>query len=328
MKIAVGLLVVFGLVAAVSAMLLVQALMAPDPEAQVEQEPAEPEVQVVVASRDLPAMAVLEADAVESRTVAQSDVPDEALSNPVQAVGKVLATPVVEGQALTQRSLVRDDSIAQLAASLPAGKRAVTVSLSDHAGLSGLLYPGSVVDVIATIRMEVEDAAGGTSEQAATTLLQGLQVLAVGGDTVVSSNGDNGRSGGGRSRLVALLVDPKQAQILRLAMAHGSVSLAMRNPSDAQADAEVTTWLSEIARAETRPGREQAQADARMIEQLQQALAEAQADRDRLAAEAGSNPAPEPSRQWEVLIIRGNNSETLEMDWPVEASEEHPAPAG
>ena len=327
MKLAIVLLVAFGVVAAVSAMLLVQALMVPDSETQAEQAPVEPEVQVVVATRDLAAMAVLESDAVESRTVPQSDAPEEALNNPVQAVGKVLATPVVEGQALTRRSFVRDDSTAQLAASLPSGKRAVTVSLSDHAGLSGLLYPGSVVDVIATIRMEVEDASG-TSEQAATTLLQGLQVLGVGGETVVSSNDENGRSGGGRSRLVALLVNPKQAQILRLAMAHGSVSLAMRNPSDAQADAEVTTWLSEIARVDTRPGRDQAQADALMIQQLQEALAEAQAERDRLVAEAGSESAAPPSRRWEVQIIRGNDSETLELTWPQETSEEQPAPAG
>ncbi|MEX0655094.1 MAG: Flp pilus assembly protein CpaB [Phycisphaeraceae bacterium] len=321
---AVGLLVLFGLVAAVCAMLIVQALTAPDPEAVAEAQ-AEPEVQILVAKQALPAMSVVDGDSVTVEQVPRGEAPAGALQNPVQVVGKVLALPVVAGQAFTARSFARDDSAVHLAAALPHGKRAVTVSLTDHAGLSGLLYPGSVVDVLASIRMESEQ--DGQSDEATTTLLQGLQVLAVGDETVVSSE----EALAGRrtpSRLVALLVDPKQAQVLQLAMAHGSVSLAMRNPLDGEKPTTpVTTWLSEISRQGQPP--RQSRADDETIRALRAALAEARARPAAAPNTAVSNdtpPEPEP-HGWEVLIIRGGDKETLELPLPESASAAQ-APAG
>lgn len=313
MKMAIGLLVLFGLVAAVCAMLLVQALTAPDPEAVAEAQ-AEPEVQILVATQALPAMSVVDGASVTVEQVPRREAPAGALHNPVQVVGKVLAMPVVEGQAFTSRSFAREDSSVHLAAALPHGKRAVTVSLTGHAGLSGLLYPGSVVDVLASIRMASEE--DGRTDEATTTLLQGLQVLAVGDETIVSEEAGTRR--GAHSRLVALLVDPKQAQVLQLAMAHGSVSLALRNPLDGDhRDTPGTTWLSEISRQGQSAAR--TTADDETIRALRAALAEARARPDATASAADASPEPERAG-WEVLIIRGGNKETLELPLPESAS--------
>jgi hypothetical protein len=68
-------------------------------------------------------------------------------------------------------------------------------------------------------------------------MLRGIQVLAVSGDSVVS-NPESQEEGGAKNRnasrgtLVTLMVDPKQAEALQLAMENGNISLSLRNPLD------------------------------------------------------------------------------------------------
>ena len=74
-----------------------------------------------------------------------------------------------------------------------------------------------------------------------TTMLRGIQVLVVAGESVVSNpNPDDeakdsaraSRTRTSRGTTVTLLVDPKQAEALQLATDNGTVSLAIRNPLD------------------------------------------------------------------------------------------------
>ena len=81
-----------------------------------------------------------------------------------------------------------------------------------------------------------------------TTLLRGIQVLAVQGDSVVSQDDSEETAGKVRQHTttrgqvtVTLMVDPKQAEALQLAAENGTISLAIRNPLDkTQADIEGT----------------------------------------------------------------------------------------
>jgi Flp pilus assembly protein CpaB len=120
-----------------------------------------------------------------------------------------------------------------LAATLPEGMRAMSVSLSDYSSLDGLLYPGCAVDVLATfdLRGQTEDKEGGVIS---TTILRGVQVLAIEDKTAVSASEktDEKAARQDRRRRVTLMVNPKQAEQLQLAMEHGMISLSMRNPSD------------------------------------------------------------------------------------------------
>jgi pilus assembly protein CpaB len=160
--------------------------------------------------------------------------PGEQLVSPAGIVGRVLAVPVVEGQVLTQSCFVRQGTGSLLAAALPHGMRAVSVSLSGKTiPDAALLYPGCVVDVLVSFKLP--GSSRGTA--LSTTMLRGVQVLAVAGYTVVSSpesetaRGGRGRSAS-RSATVTLLVNPKQAEALQLAAENGSVSLTIRNPLD------------------------------------------------------------------------------------------------
>jgi pilus assembly protein CpaB len=250
MKAAVTFLVILGLVAAVSAMLLVKSLTGRSSVISLV-EKKEVDVEILVASRNLRMRSIVDTGSVARRKVPSSHVPQGALTDPVQVVGKVLTAGVVEGQPFTQACFSRESIGVHLAASLPQGKRAISISLSDWSGMAGLLYPGSVVDVLVSFKAPGTDVR--SQETVSTTLLQGLQVLAIGSQSVASEEyadkepGALAQTGKVNHRMVTLLVEPKQAEILQLAMQHGSMSLSMRNPLDATREARRMTRSDELA---------------------------------------------------------------------------------
>lgn len=288
-------LVLAGVVAAISSAVLVAFWRAGARQAQ----PA-PTVQVVLAAKDMPAVSVVDTDCVVVVTVPQDRVPTNYFSDPVQVVGKVLCTPMVKGQIFTRACFAAPGSGAQLASSLPKGMRAVSISLPEDAGLEGLLYPGSVVDILASFR----ESGGDRSRQGpiTTTLLQGIQVLAVEDRTTVSGpDADDParralRSGGRPT--VTLMMEPDQAKAFRLAVEHGTVSLALRNPLDASPDSKGPVFLRRLAgEAPTEP-----------IEAAPQPPEEASTHKAVVPLPAEAAQAQPP--QWPIVIIRGGTFET------------------
>ena len=287
-------LVLAGVVAAISSAVLVAFWRAGGRQAQPP--PPVPPVQVVLAAKDMPAVSVVDADSIVLATVPKDRVPENYLSDPVQVVGKVLCTRMVKSQVFTKACFAAPGSGAQLASSLPKGMRAVSILLPEDAGLEGLLYPGSVVDVLVSFR----DSKGGGSSQGplSTTLLQGIQVLAVEDRTTVSGpDADDParhvlRSGG--RPMVTLMMEPDQAKAFRLAVEHGTVSLALRNPLDASPDTKGPAFLRLLAgEAPTEP-----------IEAAPQPPEEAPTV--PMPTEAAQVQPP----QWPIVIIRGGTFET------------------
>ena len=221
-------LVAVGLIAAASAAVLVASL-----QSGVEATAAPTETAIVVATRDLKATSTVESDAVEVRRIQVGLAPAGAIGDPVQCIGRMLTAPVRAGQALTADAFAADGSLSRLAAALPAGRRAVSVSLGDPSS-ANLLYPGCIVDVLATMRIT---RASGAQRPVTVTLMQSVSVLAVGSQSIVSSAPAaapvvNASTGDRPS--VVLLVDSRQAEMLKLAMQEGSLSLVLRNPNDTE----------------------------------------------------------------------------------------------
>ena len=300
MKVAVTFLIVLGLLAAASAAVLVSVLTRRAPTAQGPH--ASEEVEILVAARTLPAMSMVDGGAVKTQKVPRSQLPEHALTNPVQVVGRVLTTNLVEGEIFSAASFARKSDGLYLAAALPRGKRAISVSLSDWSCMAGLLYPGGVVDVL--VSFKPPGAQERDSEMVSTTLLQGLQVLAIGSQSVAAEEysdkepGALATKGQTNFRMVTLLVDPKQAEILQLAIQSGNISLAMRNPLDAGRDGRRLTRTAEMGQ----PGG--ASPDGQML-----ALLAAIPKKNPIATpEAAPVPAkavlPVPEL-WETLIVRG-----------------------
>ena len=295
MKLVITALIILGLLAALFAGILVNALRLNSPASTK----GGPDVDVVLAATSLPAMSVVNSSHVRKDTASINNLPEGYLSIPAQAVGRVLAVPVVEGQMLTQQCFISEGTSAQLAASLPDGMRAFSVSLSSSSITGGMLYPGCVVDVLATFNLSRTER----GEAMSTTLLREIQVLAVENLTVVSKVSDSdGKLPGVQTRTstgnqtVTLMVDSKQAEALQLAVTYGRISLAMRNPLDKSPIDSEATLLSQ--------GRL-----AKLGSALNPTDLTAQGEKDQMMGEPPETkevlPPEKPS--WSMTVIRGTD---------------------
>jgi pilus assembly protein CpaB len=225
MKWSIVVLIIFGLLAALSASFLVSALRkSPDGPRMS----GKGDVDAVVAVKTLAAMSLITPQDIIVKKVPKKGLAVNHFSEPYQVIGRVLGTQIKEGHVLTGKHLITRGGGAELAATLQPGMRAVSVPVSVHSVMGGMLYSGCFVDVIATFRLRQDERGQAIS----TTLLHGVQVLTIQNASVVSDSekGDASRSGG--QLTVTLMVDTKQAEALQLAMDNGKISLAMRNPTD------------------------------------------------------------------------------------------------
>jgi Flp pilus assembly protein CpaB len=307
MKWSIIVLVLLGVMAATAAGLLAASLSSRNGHTGIAG-PAR-ETQIVVAARPLETNYVLQADALTVRHMPASQVPKDSLRDPSLAIGKPLRMPVAEGQMLTANSFIPDESPRNMAnRMLSPGQRAKTVSLPEDAALEGLLYPGCIVDVLWSYKA---DATKGCAMSR--TLLENVSVLALNRQTILSDDVDakagNDSGRGSRNRqLVTLLLDSKQAATLQLAMDHGTISLALRNPTD-----EIQVTSPPVSLAGMIQGYAPMLAEwdtsawAQGLRDLSQAIGKhlAQANQNKAQVEPAPTVAPVARREWETTVIRG-----------------------
>ncbi len=298
-------LVLLGILAAMAAALLVASLQSG--ARPVQAAPPEPgDVKILVAKRNLPAMQLIHPDFIEEKVVPRSEAPREYFSNAVQVAGKLLALPMVEGQPFTETCLVREGTGTTIAGSLEPGMRAVSIPIELHSGLEGILYPGSVVDVIVTLGLPASGGVGRSSspsEMIGMTLLEGVEVLGIGDWTVVpdDESANLGRKpGGSREQMITLMVTTKQAETLKLAQQQGTLSLTMRNPRDATPVGKEGVRMEDVS--------------PQWFEYLRRS---AQVSEDgNLASHGGPRIDASEPPGWEVRIYRGEKSETRSVPLP------------
>src|SRR5688572_2760 len=320
MRIAVVILVLLGMAAAVCAVVLMRTLT---PSAARPGTVSASESEVFTVTQAVSAMTVIDGKMVQSKRVKKTELPQGALTTPVQFVGKVLTRPMVEGEPFTESCFATEGNGYYVAAALRNGQRAVSVHLRDHSAMAGLLYPGSVVDVIVSVSSPT-----GAREAIATTLLQGAQVLAIGSQTVTSGQDFKDRSPGAlnskgqqtNTRQVTLLVTPKQAEILQLAAQYGVMSLTMRHPTDTVPVRQELTKISEFT------GNEQTRSGSNMISALAAALMNAKltapTTKPTVVAATPAAAAEETNPLWEMLVVRGAKAQTQTFAMPEAVAQE------
>lgn len=196
---------------------------------------------IVVAAAELKAGQAITADKLMLRDWPEDNVPagsfytvEELLASQNGAtptVGILPGEPVVSGRLSSTKSGTG------IAALLRPNMRAIAIEVDDAAGYTGLLYPGAIVDVVATVR---DPMGRGPSARIA---VQHAQVLSVGLDTDVATRkvqrDDTGLdSSADKGTYVTLEVAPEEAEILAVARTEGRIDLVLRNATD---DAVVET---------------------------------------------------------------------------------------
>jgi Flp pilus assembly protein CpaB len=206
-------------------------------------------------------------------------VPAGSFSQPALVVGQVLRKPLKKGQLFDTSCFTSEGTGVVLAGALQEGKRAVSIPLNDSGGVEALLYPGCMVDVLSV--MQLKDDTGLGEQSMSMTLLQGVYVLAVGDQTVVTppQPEEKGLVGKAPASTVTLLVDTKQAEMLYLARLKGSVAVALRNPMDTAAVGTQGTRLPSLSPVF-------AEVEKRAIQRLEERNREAQAEVERTRTKA------------------------------------------
>jgi pilus assembly protein CpaB len=319
MKWSVVMLLGLGLVAALCAAILVAGLSGSGARARTPQQSLDTApVKVLRASKDMAPMSIVDGLSIEEFDTTRDKVPANALSSPVEVVGKVLSIKMVKGQAFTSSVFAAEGSGTKVTATIPKGKRAIGVAIANYAALDGILYPGASVDVLGSFRAVGTAGSADYREPMSVTLLEGVEVLAIERNTVVSQelgskdDADSTTSRGGQAaRRVTMLVTPQQGKILQLAMEQGTLSLALRNPTDMEAASREGVALSYLINPDESPTRRD----------FEEALKRMNS-KDPFATTSGSAPtataAMTPARrnQWDTIIMRGPASETVHFAMP------------
>lgn len=188
---------------------------------------------VYAAARDLAAGVRLKKGDLKQVQVPEKDAPQGALDSEAQLVNRALLFPVSSNEVITQSKLASLTGVEGVSSIIPAGMRAVSVSVADAASAAGLIQPRAHVDVICS-------RTGSLNEAVSNIILQDVMVLSVGRVTELQMNAPDQKAAAanvnpnsGQARAVTLLVTPEDAAKVELAKNNGRISLALRNPSDA-----------------------------------------------------------------------------------------------
>lgn len=216
--------VLFGLVAAYAAKSYLQ-----EKEAQAATGPAMVNVPMAVA--DLPAERIVTKDDIMVIPLTQKQLEEYDQYIPYmmrshEIVGRTLSKPMARGSVFQIANLYPVGVGPNLADRLEEGERAVTIPFTGSIAKTGLVKPGSIVDVLFRTQEDGGEALGETT----LTLLEKVRVLAVGQQTFEHAVG-TGDTGG----TVTLAVTALQARALKVVEDRGSLTLVLRNGDDSLA---------------------------------------------------------------------------------------------
>jgi pilus assembly protein CpaB len=178
---------------------------------------------VVVAAADLAVGAELTADSLRTIDWPASSVPEGAMDDPKEVVGRGLILPVIKNEPILPMKLASKEAGSGLPPAIPPGLRAVSVRVNEVIGVAGYVLPGTRVDVVATLNPSSQ-----TADMTSKIVLTDVLVLAAG--TKLEQPNDKEKPIA--VSVVTLLVDPDEAERLTLASSEGKIQLALRNPLD------------------------------------------------------------------------------------------------
>lgn len=145
-------------------------------------------------------------------------------------VGSVVREPILAGEPIVARKIVRAGDSGYLAAYLEPGMRAMAIRVTVETAAGGFILPGDRVDVLLTRETNFSNAGMAESERSkfsSSVVLQNVKVLAIDQATHV---GDEAQAVVGAT--ATLEVSPRDAEALALSKSEGELSLVLRSYAD------------------------------------------------------------------------------------------------
>ncbi len=200
-------------------------------------------VPVLIAAKDVSRDTILKDDMVKMENRPAYAIQPHAIMDPGEAIGLVVLVPIYAGEQVTDSKLARPDTVEALSMKTPPGRRAVTIAVDNISGVGGLVKPGDFVDLLGTFALPNP---GGDKAAVTVTLLQRIEVLAVGAKFSAAAEEGNENASAGPANNLTLALTPQQAQLILFAReAQGQLQLALRSRSDTNALTDLSPTTQE-----------------------------------------------------------------------------------
>jgi pilus assembly protein CpaB len=143
--------------------------------------------------------------------------------------GSVVREPILKGEPIVSRKIVRAGDSGYLAAYLEPGMRAMAVRVTVETAAGGFILPGDRVDVLLTRQTTLSNLgdAGQGSKFASSTVMRNIKVLAI--DQTTRAGEDEQSVIGATATMEVGAAD---AEALALAKSEGELSLVLRSYAD------------------------------------------------------------------------------------------------
>jgi pilus assembly protein CpaB len=185
-------------------------------------------VQIVVAAQPLAMGTRLQANNLRLVAWPSRNPVAGAFTDIKDLVDRGVISPIGENEPITTSKVASLEAGAGLPPVIPEGMRAISVRVNEVVGVAGFVVPGTLVDVLVTAR--TSGGSGGSDDAMTKTVVSKVTVLTAG------TKYDQEKSKSGEpipTSVVTLAVLPEDGERITLAQNEGKITLALRNPLDA-----------------------------------------------------------------------------------------------
>jgi pilus assembly protein CpaB len=300
----------------------------PEPETVVQIE-APRLRQVFVPTRELPSGTILTPVLLTRMEMTEPAISDQMIVADADGervlVGSVARQVLPAGVPIARSAIVQPGDRGFLAAVLPKGMRAITIPISEVAGIGGLVLPGDRVDIILTYSIAGDIIEAERDIRASETVMTNIRVLALDqrlGPVMLNEEGEAETPP--VATTATLEVSPEQAEIITLSQTLGALSLilnSVRDGGDAVAEAEdAIRPAAAVAGPRRSLGRSaedllprRMTLDSDVTSLLRRQIAVETGAPLAAAAASGESLVPLPDRTTRVQVVRGVQSRAVQL---------------
>jgi len=226
-----------------------------DPNTAVASAPTQ--LPTLVAVSDIPLGTIVTTDMLTTKTLAVNLREGNVYGDPSQAIGKTTRTAILAGAQVHSS----DFQNRAVPLTVPAGRRAMAITVSQLTGVGNLLDVGDTVDMIISLRGDAFPVVQVLNDGSVTVvsginplsiklplLLQDVQIIGTIETPIAAPPAAQGQPAPsvapavdlGVQKLLILSVTPAQAEVLLFARTAGGLDVILRSPLDAGQTAETT----------------------------------------------------------------------------------------
>lgn len=186
---------------------------------------------VVVASTDIFPNTLITEDMLTVKSIPVEAVHSQSISDKAEVLGNVSSSQIITGEQILSSKLITPGESADdgtLAYAIAPGMRAITVAVNYTEGLSNMIMPENMVDIISEYSIEVEVNGDTKTIDYTVLLLQKVKVLAVDGNMTAAAKAATEEN----YSSLTLQVTPQQAMEVSMTEYKGQLRAVLRSPLD------------------------------------------------------------------------------------------------